>query len=154
MRESIHTTRSKCLILPTSISHLCCYAVGNNGRDGGDYSRSAAASLPGTPTYSSSSAVLPRSGTRGSAKAGNLLQQLPSAPVYKFSIVRTVPLLCWVLHMSHHICVCSLEILLSLTQMPASEGTAGHNIDCYACICLPSRQCRAMRRWLNPAAGP
>ena len=65
--------------------------------NGNGHPRSAASSLPGTPPYSSGSAVSPRQGSGASAKAGNLLQQLPSAPVYKFSIVSTVSLL-YILH--------------------------------------------------------
>lgn len=49
--------------------------------------RSAASSVPGTPPNSDSSAQSSRPSTGGSAKAGTLLQQLPSAPVYKFIIV-------------------------------------------------------------------
>ena len=68
-------------------------AAGSNGINGHGHPRSAASSLPGTPPYSGSSPVSPRRGTGGSAKAGNLLQQLPTAPVYKFSIVSAAALL-------------------------------------------------------------
>ena len=74
-------------------------AAGSNGRSMTDPPRSASSSAPGTPPYGSSTAQSPRPSTSGSAKAGALLQQLPSAPVYKFTIVSLpracLPMMCF-----------------------------------------------------------
>ncbi len=72
----------------------------------------------------------------GSAKAGNLLQQLPSAPVYKFSIVSAATLLCCCCVSHHKSHVCSQTPALLPKSCSVSSVTYDYMkkiLGCHAC---------------------